>query len=194
MAFGSLNVKRTNRAFWRLKIQPAKSTFRCGPNIRLEVIVGDHLAVGQRALRVLNHSLSFKHPFVQVIERWKNHRLLICLFDLQFLDLKVVLGKLALDLRLFANEKDFLSVASDSDFLSGIFYSLLNVKFVYLQKARKSPLLGTLQVQAFVQLDFVEQVVDILGRKVELIAVPLAVHAVLIVVQLVPALHMERYR
>ena len=120
--------------------------------------------------------------------------MLICLFDLQFLDLKVVLCKLALDLRLFANEKDFLSVASDSDFLSGIFDSLLDVKFVDLQKARKSPLLGTLQVQTLVQLDFVEQVVDILGRKVELIAVPLAVHAVLIVVQLVPALHMERYR
>ena len=43
-------------------------------------------------------------------------------------------------------------------------------------------------------MDLVEQVVDILGRKVELIAVPFAVHAVLVVVQLVPTLHMERYR
>ena len=143
-------------------------------------------------LGVFNHGLCFKHLLVLFVEARQDLVLLGVRLDLQLLHLEVVLGELALDLGLLANKEDFFPVALDPNLVARILHSLLNVELVDLDEAGEDPLLRALQVQTLVQLHLVQQVVDVFRRKVELVGVPLAVDAVLVVVQLVPSLHVQR--
>ena len=66
------------------------------------------------------------------------------------------------------------------------FDRLFNIEFKDLDKTRVSILLWTLQVEALIELNFGEQVIDIFGLVVKLVCIPLAEDTILIVHHFLP--------
>lgn len=97
------------------------------------------------------------------------------------MSLKVILGKLAFILRLFSNEQTLFTIALYSHLVLLKLHRLVNVKLKDLDKARESILLRTLKIKTFVKLDLGEQIVNVFGLVVELVCIPFAKDAVLIV-------------
>ena len=66
------------------------------------------------------------------------------------------------------------------------FDRLFNIEFEDLDETRVSVLLWTLQVEAFIELNFSEQVIDILGLVIKLVCIPLAEDTILVVHHFLP--------
>ena len=95
--------------------------------------------------------------------------------------LEVILRELTLALRLLANEKTLLSIPLHSHLVLLDLDGLLDVELEDLDEACVAVLLWTLKVESFVELHLGEQVINVFRLVVELIGVPFAKDAILVI-------------
>ena len=145
-----------------------------------------------RALGVFDHLLRFLHPLVQLIERRQILLHLSLLSDLLLLSLEVVLGELDLDLVVFAHKEHLLGIAFGARFLLLELHVLTDVELNELYDALISERLRALQVQALVEANLGEQVVDVFGLETKFGRIPLAEIAK-VVVEAALALQEDRH-